>query len=130
MPVLPSGRRVDFSLDRFQAMLGRMPVAEAEHTIANLNSPDDLLFVTDVVLYRDDSGEAFFSGLLAADFAAYAGEWSFQDQDFLADWLESSSARYHRAEAIDSIRDMVAEVANSASFADHATARQPALQAA
>jgi hypothetical protein len=130
MPVLPSGRRVEFSLDRFQAMLGRMPVVEAEQTIAKLHGPDDLLFVADVVLYHNDSGQAFFSGHLATDFEAYAAEWSLQDQDALAEWLQSDDALYYRAEAIDQIRDMVAEVANLAEYADHKPASTKILQAA
>jgi len=124
MPVLPSGRRVEFSLDRFQAMLSRMPVAEAEHTVANLHSPDELLFVADVVMYHDDSGQAFFCGHMAADFEAYAADWSLADQDALAKWIDSDDARYYRAEAIDSIRGMVAEVI------DRETRFEPMLEAA
>ena len=124
MPILPSGRRIDFSLDRFEAMLSRMPVAEAEKTVATLGNPDDLLFVTDVVLYRDDSGEPFFSGYLATDFESYVGDWSQTDQDALAKWIESDNARYYRAEAIDAIRQVVAEVV------DRESGYQPMLQAA
>jgi len=104
MPVLPSGRRVDFSLDRFHALLGQMDPAEAQRTVAALHSPDDLLFVMDVVQYHADSGKPFFSGHIAAEFATYVLEWSLADQDALADWIESPAARFGRAEAIDSIR--------------------------
>ncbi len=127
MPVLPSGRRIEFSLDRFHALLGRMELAEAQKTVAALHGPDDLLYVMDVVQYHADSGKPFFSGQIAADFESYVSDWNFADQDALAEWIESSSARFYRAEAIDSIRDLVVELAQQ-----HQYKRQeaPVLQAA
>lgn len=127
MPVLPSGRRIDFSLDRFHALLGRMDLAEAQRTVAALHSPDDLLYVMDVVQYHADSGKAFFSGQVVADFESYVLDWSIADQDALAAWIESPDARFHRAEAIDNIRDLMAELVEQ-----HAEAKPKArfLQAA
>ncbi len=109
MPTLPSKRRVEFSIDRFQAMLARMPVAEAKKTIAALREPDDLLFVMDVVEFTP-SGQPYLTNRIAANFDTYAIYWSHEDQDALADWIESESATYYRAEAIAGLYAMVSEV--------------------
>jgi hypothetical protein len=130
MPVLPSGRRVEFSIDRFRAMLNRMSLTEAESTVSMLKTPDELLYVTDVVLYQDDSGEPFFSGHLATEFEAYAIEWNHTDQDALAEWLESPSARHYRAEAIEELRNMVNEVAHPSGAVERMQNLQAALQTA
>ncbi len=109
MPVLPSGRRVEFSLDRFHALLSRMPLAEAKKTVSALKEPNDLLFVMDVVEFTP-SGEPYFSNRIAANFETYAIYWTFDDQDALVAWIESESATYYRVEAIANIHGMVAEV--------------------
>lgn len=121
MPVLPSGRRVDFSLDRFHALLRQMEPTKAQKIVASLVEPNDLLFVLDVVQYQADTGKPFFSGHIAADFESYAIEWSHADQDALAAWIESPTATYYRAEAIDEIRGIVAEITHR---------QEPALAAA
>lgn len=113
MPTLPSGRRVEFSIDRFRAMLSRMPVLEARQTVAALREPNDLLYVMDVVDFTPD-GQPYFANRIAADFASYAIDWSHEDQEALAAWIESASATFHRAEAIAGLRGMVAEVADRA----------------
>jgi hypothetical protein len=110
MPVLPSGRRVEFSLDRFHALLSRMTVAEARKTTAALREPNDLLLVMEVV-YFDEAGNPFFANTIAANFESYVLDWPLEDQDALAAWFESESATYYRAEAIAQIHGMVAEVA-------------------
>jgi hypothetical protein len=107
--MLPSGRRVEFSLDRFQALLSRMPLTEAKRTVSGLRDPNDLLFVMDVVEFTP-SGEPYFSNRIAANFDTYAIYWTHDDQDALAAWLESDSATYFRAEAIANIHGMVAQV--------------------
>lgn len=109
MPMLPSGRRVEFSLDRFHALLARMPLAEAKKTVSALREPNDLLFVMDVVEFTP-SGEPYFSNRIAANFETYAIYWTLDDQDALAAWIESDSATYYRTEAIANIHGMVAEV--------------------
>lgn len=109
MPMLPSGRRVEFSLDRFHALLARMPLAEAKKTVAALREPNDLLYVMDVVEFSP-AGNPFFANKIAANFETYAITWSHEDQDALGAWIESDSATYFRAEAIANIHGTVAQV--------------------
>ncbi len=113
MPVLPSGRRIEFSLDRFHAMLARMTVADAKNTIAGLREPNDLLFVMDVVDFDPITSQPMFANKIAAYFETYAIHWDYEDQEALATWIESESATYYRAEAIANIHGMVAEVSES-----------------
>lgn len=110
MPMLPSGRRVEYSLDRFHAMLSRMTLPEAKKTTACLQKPNDLLYVMDVVFVDSTNGRPFFADRVAADFESYVSTWSFEDQDALVAWIESDSATYYRAEAIANIHGMVAEI--------------------
>jgi hypothetical protein len=110
MPMLPSGRRVEYSLDRFHAMLARMTVPEAKKTIAGLRDPNDLLYVMDVVFFDSTNGQAYFANRVAADFESYAISWDHEDQEALGAWIESDSATYYRAEAIANIHGMVAEI--------------------
>lgn len=49
MPTLPSGRRVEFSLDRFHAFSCRLPASRARALAASLVEADDLLWVMDAV---------------------------------------------------------------------------------
>lgn len=106
MPLLPSGRRIDFSLDRFHALLRRLEPAEAHAVVATLDDPDDLLFVMDTVYFGKEDGKAFFAGCMASDWASYAAEWSTADRQALLAWFSSSEARARRAEAIDYIRTL------------------------
>lgn len=110
MPVLPSGRRIEYSLDRFHALLARMPLTDAQRTVAALQEPNDLLYVLDVVEF-DGNGEPYFANLMAHQFELYALHWPHTDQDALAAWIDSETARYYRGVAIREIHDMVAEVA-------------------
>lgn len=114
MPMLPSGRRVEFSLDRFHAMLARMTLPEAKRVIAGLKEPNDLLYVMDVVYFDATNGQPYFANRLAYDFESYAINWSWDDQEALAAWIESDSASYYRAEAIANIHGMVAEIEEQA----------------
>lgn len=104
MPVLPSGRRIEFSLDRFHALLERMDPPLARLIVNNLNVPDDLLSVADAVHFSLQEGAAYFAGYVAADWAAYAADWSEADRQALQAWFDSAAARRARAEAIDYIR--------------------------
>lgn len=110
MPVLSSGRRIEYSLDRFHALLARMPLAEAERTVAALKEPNDLLYVLDVVEF-DQNGEPYFANVMAHQFELYAMSWPTEDQDALVTWIESETATYYRGVAIREIHDMVREVA-------------------
>jgi hypothetical protein len=113
MPMLPSGRRVEFSIDRFRALLSRMPVTDAKKTVSALREPNDLLYVMDVVEFTP-AGHPFLANKIAADFESYAITWSVDDQDALAAWIESDSATYYRAEAVANLHGMVAEVEEGA----------------
>lgn len=107
MPVLPSGRRIEFSLDRFHALLGRMDTRRAQEIVATLSDPDDLLFVLDAVHFGRDDGAPFFADYVAADWKAYAAEWCAADREALKAWLASAEAHRNRAEAIAYIRALV-----------------------
>jgi hypothetical protein len=111
MPVLPSGRRVEFSLDRFHALLGQMPLNNAMHVAEALQSPDDLLLVLDAVHFSLEDGSPFYANYMAADWEAYAAEWNLSDRTALRSWFNSASARYYRSEAIDGIKSLLMEMA-------------------
>lgn len=111
MPVLPSGRRVDFSLDRFHALLGRMELEQAFITADALREADDLLLVMDAVHFDATSGRPHFAGYVAADWESRATDWSAADRAALRAWLGSDSARFHRVEAIDNIKALLLELA-------------------
>jgi hypothetical protein len=106
MPTLPSGRRIEFSLDRFHALLGRMEFDRASEIAALMNDPDDLLSVLDVVHFGTD-GTPFFAGYVASGWLAYAAEWTCADRDSLRDLLASDEARFRRTEAIDYIKALL-----------------------
>lgn len=110
MPILPSGRRIEFSIDRFHAMLARMPAADAKHIVNALQEPNDLLYVMDLVEFSP-IGKPFLANKIAADFQSYAIAWSHDDQDALASWITSDSASKYRSEAIATLRSMVAQFA-------------------
>lgn len=107
MPILPSGRRIEFSLDRFQAMLGQMKLGEARRLVAALDDPDDLLYVMDVVEEDALTGQLCFCNKVASDFESYALGWPHDDQEALAAWIESASARHYRAAAIADLKSLV-----------------------
>jgi hypothetical protein len=106
MPTLPSGRRVEFSLDRFHALLGGMDPHLARLIVKNLNDPDDLLPVTDAVHFSLKDGAPYFAGYVAADWATHTADWGTADRQALQAWFDSSAARQGRAEAIDYIRGL------------------------
>lgn len=107
MPTLPSGRRVEFSLDRFHALLGSMDHQQARLIARNLDDPDDLLFVLDAVHFSLRDGEPYFAGYVAANWATYAAEWSTADRQALQAWIGLPESRDARAEAIDYIMGLL-----------------------
>lgn len=107
MPILPSGRRVEFSLDRFHALLDRMGSPLAGMIAGNLKDPDDLLLVLDAVHFRLEEGTPYFAGYVAADWKTYAADWSTADRQVLQAWLSSPEARDARSEVIDYIRGLL-----------------------
>ena len=107
MPVLPSGRRVEFSLDRFHALLSRMDSHQAKKIVETLRNPDDLLFVLDAVHFSMGDGTPYFADYVASDWAPYAAEWCSADRQALQAWLASDAARFNRAEAIGYIKALL-----------------------
>lgn len=103
MPILPSGRRVEFSLDRFHAMLDQMQPQQAAALAEALDCPDDLLFVMDAVHFRLDDGTPYFASYVAASWQQYAADWSEADRTALAAWFRSQAATEARADAINDI---------------------------
>lgn len=114
MPTLPSGRRVEFSLDRFHALLNRLAPAAACSLAARLEEADDLLFVLDAVHFRQDDGTPYFAGYVAADWAPHAADWSTADRQALQAWFAAPAARAARAEAVDYIRGLFLDEAGGA----------------
>lgn len=104
MPTLPSGRRIEFSLDRFHGLLQRTGRREARLIAAQLNDPDDLLFVLDAVHFGVADDKPYFAGYMAADWKTCAADWKTADREAMAQWLTSEPARSARAEAIDYIK--------------------------
>jgi len=107
MPTLPSGRRVEFSLDRFHALLAMMDSGQARELAATLCEPDDLLHVMDAVHFGRDDSEPFFAGYFASDWMPHAADWNTADRQALQDWLVSDDARMHRGEAITYIKALL-----------------------
>jgi hypothetical protein len=106
MPILPSGRRIEFSLDRFHTLLERMDHHWVREIAGNLNNPDDLLFVLDAVHFSLKDGSPYFAGYVATDWMTGAADWSTADRQALQAWFASCEAREARAEAIDYIKGL------------------------
>lgn len=107
MPVLPSGRRIEFSLDRFHSLLAMMDSEEARAIATALIEPDDLLYVMDAVHFSIDGNEPYFADYFASDWMPHAAEWSLADRQAMQDWLGSHDAREHRAQAIAYIKALL-----------------------
>jgi hypothetical protein len=110
IPVQPSGRRVEFSLDRFHPLLGQMQLDQALVIADALQDPDDLLAVLDAVHFDIESGKPYFAGYVATDWEIRTADWNTADRNALRAWFESDSARFYRAEAIESIKGLLLEV--------------------
>jgi hypothetical protein len=104
MPVLPSGRRVEFSLDRFHALLRSGSGEKARTIVHALSDPDDLLYVLDAVHFSLEDGTPFFANYVAADWQPYAAEWSSADRQAFSCWMHSATSRVYRGEAIRHIQ--------------------------
>ncbi len=107
MPTLPSGRRIEFSLDRFHALLNVLPPAHARRIAAQLVDADDLLWVMDAVHFSLVDSSPYFAGYVAADWATYVADWNTADRQSLQTWFVSPEACETRVEAIDYIRGLV-----------------------
>jgi hypothetical protein len=109
MPILPSGRRIEFSLDRFHAMLDQLDPASARALAESLNDPDDLLYVLDAVHFSLADGQAYFAGYFAADWESQAADWTTADRQALRAWLYSPAAYAGRVDAVRYIRTLLLE---------------------
>lgn len=107
MPVLPSGRRIEYSLDRFHALLASLDGTRAQQIAATMEDPDDLLFVLDAVHFSRNDGAPYFAGYVAADASTHAADWSSDDRQALQSWLFSTEARAKRAEAIGYVKSLM-----------------------
>lgn len=107
MPTLPSGRRIEFSLDRFHALLARMDSEEAREIADHVDHPDDLLFVLDAVHFSLADGSPYFAGYVAADWRSYTSDWLTADRQALEDWLFSAEARAGRRRAIRYLKSLM-----------------------
>ena len=109
MPVLPSGRRIEFSLDRFVAMLDQLEPDAVVQIVGALDQPEDLLPVTDVVTFDESGTEPTFAGYVASDWERHAQDWSVEDCMALSFHLRSEVSVGARAEAISALKDIVGE---------------------
>ena len=107
MPTLPSGRRIEFSLDRFHALLGLMGHRLGHIVARSLSEPADLLLVLDAVHFSRDDGRPYFAGYVAADWKTCAADWSTADRQALQAWFASPEAHGVYAEAIDYINGLL-----------------------
>lgn len=107
MPILPSGRRIEFSADRFHALLRLMDPIQARQIASNMLDADDLLFVLDAVHFSLQDGTPYFAGYVAADWRTYAADWNTADREALEAWLKSDDARAGREEAMQYVKSLV-----------------------
>ncbi len=103
MPTLPSGQRIEFSLDRFHSMLENMDMSTGESLVSALESPDDLLYVLDMVSF-DSEGTPFFMECVTADWQQAALDWSPADRTAFANYLASEVSFLGRSEGIAGTR--------------------------
>lgn len=101
MPTLPSGRRIEFSIDRVNAMVEMLPIGDAEEIVDALKCPDDLLWLLDLVGFSDQ--KPYWTNCLACDWRELATDWTDEDQESFADYLYSTEARNARMVAIQSL---------------------------
>jgi hypothetical protein len=106
MPTLPSGRKIEFSLDRFHAMLEMLPHAQVELIESSLREPNDLLWVLDLVCF-DDVGKPHFAECVAADWAIAASDWASDDRFAFAEYLKSDTAQQLLDSGLEGTRQLV-----------------------
>ena len=106
MPVLPSGRRVEFSLDRFLAMLDGLDPDEVRTLTETMEHPDDLLPVVDIVYFDAEHGTPYFAGHVAADWERHAASWSAEDRMAMRFHLKSDISQEARGEAIATLKSL------------------------
>lgn len=104
MPILPSGRRIELSPDRFMAHLVQIDLQAATEIYRALQEPDDLLFLLDVIYFSTADGTPLHANFVASDWEANAQDWNESDRERFKIWLFSDESRAVRAEAIRSIK--------------------------
>jgi hypothetical protein len=130
MPVLPSGRRIEFSLDRFLAMLDRIEPEVVYQIVEALEQPEDLLPVTDVVGFDPSGTIPVFAGYVASDWERHAQDWSVEDCMALSFHLRSEISVGARAEAIATLKELVGRRDQPPTEAEAAEVADGALMAA
>jgi hypothetical protein len=110
MPMLPSGRRVELSQDRFMAHLGQLDIEAAARIYHALQEPDDLLFLLDVICYSEGDCNPYLAGFVASDWEANAQDWPKDDRKSFSAWLFSDSVRQTRSDAISNIKQIMNEL--------------------
>ncbi len=113
MPILSSGRRIEFSLDRFHALLAQIDIDHAQRIADALKDPDDLLLILDAVQFRMDDRQPFFANFVAADWEHYCADWHPDDREELRAWFNSDNARHYRANAIADIKRLMSNLVGS-----------------
>lgn len=109
MPILPSGRRVELSQDRFLAHLAQLDLDTASRIYHALQEPDDLLFLLDVIYFAPD-GSPFHADFVAGDWRTHAEGWSEEDRAAFQDWLFSDDTRQARAESLSALKKTMDEM--------------------
>ena len=107
MPTLPSGRRVEFSLERFTAMLDQLAPADAACLCDALIEPDDLMHVLDIVLFRSGQDEPYFAAQVLSQWQSLAVAWDASDREFFRGYLGSTPSLWARADAIAVLKQSV-----------------------
>ncbi len=107
MPTLPSGRRIEFSLDRFTVLLEQLTPQAATDICAALIEPDDLMHVLDIVLFQPGNGEPYFAGFVLSQWPNLAAAWDENDREYFRRYLDTTGSQAARAEAIATLRATV-----------------------
>ena len=133
MPTLPSGRRVEFSLDRFTALLDQLAPTDAACLCDALIEPDDLMHVIDIVLFRSGQDEPYFAAQVLSQWPSLAAAWHAGDREYFRNYLGSTPSLLARADAIaalkQSVNGMCLATDDNSTLA-HVTEQESLLQAA
>lgn len=107
MPLLPSGRRIGLSTDRFKAHLGQLSLDAATRIYHSLKDADDLLHIADVVYFSADSDSPYFANFVVADWEANTQGWTEADIAAFRTWLDLPGSRQAHQEAVDELKDVM-----------------------
>lgn len=110
MPVLPSGRRVELSTDRFMTYFASVDLANATQIYHSLQEPDDLLLIADVVYFSANGQSPYFANFIAADWETNTRSWNIMDHNAFRDWLFSTESREKRRKAIAALKEEMGKI--------------------